>query len=130
MQSLYMTRTKLRPRGPLPNRPPTQRCDSSSSHSAGTSSIFVFRPIYAVVNGLSVVVHSSAACRTSSTRFSVVGPFAARSITLCVCCTPFNIPSTSSQSWWASSAQGCICAEMICAFLHSSLICPYKSVPS
>jgi len=90
----------------------------------------VFRHLYEIYNGWSIALHYSATWWTSSMRFSVVVPSAARMIVLWIHCMLFSFLSTSRDRWWASSVQSYVHIEMICAFLHCSSIYPYKSVPS
>lgn len=72
----------------------------------------------------------TAACCTSSTDFSIVGPSIDRHIVLCVYCSTFNFSWSDRVSWHASSIHGCNLALRRASFLYSSSICDYSFLPS
>lgn len=118
------------PRGPCPNKPPTQICDLSSSHSGGMLQIFDFKLLNEYFIRWTTFVHCTTSCQTSSTKFSIIGPFVAKPIICCVCYICLSVPSIVCESYPTYSSDEYIHAVIICIFFRSSLIYPCKYIPS
>lgn len=130
MWRLLQNLVKIGPRGPCPNEPPTQRCDSSSSYSTGTLCIFAFMLLNEDFTGWSAFIHCVVICRTSSTNLSVVSPLLTKMIVHCVCYILSSFPSIVCESFPTSSSQGYIHAVIRCIFFYISLIYACRDVPS